>query len=227
MLNLVFLLAIVAQAGVAPASRVPELPVKGAGSRGTLVFTPTAVEFRAAEAQKTSTWPYRDLKQIRIESPRKLVLDTFVDRSRWRFGADRSETFDVTSGEITGETVAFLLAHVARPVRTSVLPADLGEASTRVPVKHKRFGRGSHGTLGLYATGLAYAAEPGTDSRFWRFADLQSVIRTSPFELLVTAFERGSLQAYAFDLKTPISQEALDTLWARVNPALSRLEGSQ
>ena len=142
-------------------------------------------------------------------------------------GADRTETFEVTSGEVTGETVAFLLAHVARPVGTSVIPADVGEAATRVPAEHRRFGHGSQGTLAFHSTGVAYVAEPVTDSRFWRFADLQSVLRTSPFELLVTAYEGGALRTYAFDLKAPIPQDAYDALWAQINPAMPRAGGAR
>ncbi len=228
MLNvIVFLVLSAGQGGVVPASQATELSVKGAGSRGTLVFTSDAVEFKAAEAGKARTWRYQDLKQIRIESPKKIALDTFEDRSRWRLGADRTETFEVTSGEVSGETVAFLLAHVARPVGTAVLPGNLGEAATRVPVKHRRFGRGSQGTLALHATGLAYVADPRADSRFWRFADLQSVLRTSPFELLVTAYEGGALRTYAFDLKAPFPQDAFDALWAQVNPAMPRVGGAR
>jgi hypothetical protein len=220
---IVFLVWSAGQAGLVPASQPIELSVKGAGSRGTLVFTSDAVEFKAAEAGKARTWLYQNLKQIRIESPKKIVLETFEDRSRWRLGADRTETFEVTSGEITGETVALLLARVARPVGTSVLPANLGDPVSRLPVKHRRFGRGSQGTLAVHATGLAYVADPPTDSRFWRFADLQSVMRTSPFELLVTAYEGGSLQAYAFDLKAPMPPDVFDALWAAVNPPAQKL----
>lgn len=223
MLNVIVFLALSAgQAGLVPASQAIELSVKGAGSRGTLVLTSEAVEFKAAEPRKSRTWLYRDLKQIRIESPKKIALDTFEDRSRWRLGADRTETFEVTSGEISGETVNYLLAHVTRPVGTSVLPGHLGDAVIQVPVRHRRFGHGSNGTLAVHSTGLAYVADPQTNSRFWRFADLQSVIRTSPFELLVTAYEGGTLRAYAFDLKAPIPQDAFDALWAEVNPAAQR-----
>ena len=213
------------QAGVTPTAQPIELSVKGGGSRGTLAFTTQAVEFRAVDSRKARTWRYQDLKQIRIESPKKIALDTFEDRSRWRLGDDRTETFEVTSGEVTGETVAFLLTHVARPIGTSVMPANAGDAMTRVPAKHRKFGHGSQGTLAFHSTGLAYVAEPQADSRFWRFADLQSVLRTSPFELLVTAYEGGALRTYAFDLKAPIPQDAFDALWAEINPATPRAGG--
>ena len=228
MFNVIVLLMLSgAQAGVAPTPQPHELSVKGAGSRGTLVFTSGTVEFKAAEAGKARTWLYQDLQQIRIESPKKIALETFEDQSRWRLGADRTVTFEVTRGEITAETVAFLLAHVARPVGTSIMPGNLGDAVARVPAKHRRFGRGSQGTLALHSTGLAYVADPQADSRFWRFADLQSVLRSSPFELLVTAYEGGALRTYAFDLKAPIPQDAFDALWAEVNPAMPRVGGAR
>ena len=222
-----FLILSALQAGVVPSSQPLELSVEGAGSRGTLVFTSEAVAFKAAKAGKSKTWVYQDLRQIRIESPKKIALGTFEGRSRGRLGIVRAEEFEVTSGEITGQTVAFLLAHVARPVATSIMPDNLGDAATRVPVRHRRFRHGSQGTLAVHATGLAYVADRQTASRFWRFGDLQSVLRTSPFELLVTAYEGGSLQTYAFDLKTPFPQEAFDALWAQVNPPTPRVGGAQ
>lgn len=231
MLNaIIFLSLAAAQAPAAQSAPVGqpasiELGVKGAGSRGTLAFTSGEVEFKATDAKKAKTWRYQDLQQIRVESPRKIVLETFVARSRGRGGMDRTETFEVTSGAVTGDMVAFLLTYVTRPVPTSVLPANIADPLNRVPVRHHRFGHGSNGTLALYAAGLAYVSDKASDSRFWRFADLQSVLRTSPFELLVTAYEGGDIRTYAFDLKAPFPSDAFDTLWARVNPATPRNGG--
>ena len=223
----VILLLVLSAAQASVHTHPLELFVEGAGSRGTLVFTSEAATFKAAKAGKSKTWLYQDLRQIRIESPKKISLGTFESRNGGRLGIVRAEGFKMTSGEITGETVAFLLAHVARPVATSILPANLGDAVTRVPVRHRRYRHASQGTLAVHATGLAYVADRQTDSRFWRFVDLQSVLRTSPFELLVTACEGDTLQTYAFDLKELFPQDAFDALWAQVNPARPRVGGTQ
>ncbi|MEO6237609.1 MAG: hypothetical protein ABIQ52_11470, partial [Vicinamibacterales bacterium] len=148
-----------------------ELAVKGAGGRGVIAFRADAVEFRASDPRQSRRWPYEDLKQIRIESPKKLVLETFEDRSRWRLGAAKRETFEVTSGDIPADLVAAILERKARSVSTAVPPAGLAEPFARVPAKHRRFGHGTQGTLAFYDTGIAYHSTATADSRFWRFAD--------------------------------------------------------
>ena len=99
MFSIVLLLASTLAVGSAsppPPSGPFELSVTGAGSRGTLFFTVSGVSFTAADPKKSQQWPYHELKQIRVVSPRKIAFDTFEDGSRWRFGADRTVEFDVT-----------------------------------------------------------------------------------------------------------------------------------
>ena len=86
----------VGSASPPPPSGPFELSVTGAGSRGTLVFTSSGVSFTAADPRKSRQWPYPELKQIRVVSPRKIAFDTFEDGSRWRFGADRTGEGDGT-----------------------------------------------------------------------------------------------------------------------------------
>src|SRR3972149_7730162 len=125
MFSIVLLLASTLAVGSAsppPPSGPFELSVTGAGSRGTLVFPGRGVSFTAADPRKSRQWPYPELKQIRVVSPRKIAFDTFEDGSRWRFGADRTVEFDVTEGTIDGRLGAFLLESVKRPVSSAVLP---------------------------------------------------------------------------------------------------------
>jgi hypothetical protein len=201
-----------------------ELLVKGGGSRGTLVFDTNGVSYKAENPTKSRQWSYHELKQIRVVSPRELAFDTFEDGRRWRFGADRTIDFDVSQGAIDGRLMAFLLEHVERPVTSVVLPTGLGEPRSRVSVKHLRRNRGTHGTLGIYASGLSYETEGEADSRYWRFSDIESVLRISPFRLLVNVYERGSVRTLAFELKSPLPRPSFDYLWQQVNLPTDRTE---
>lgn len=226
MVHLVFLLAstLAATSASPPVAPGPfELSVKGAGSRGTLVFTPSGVAFAAADPKKSRQWPYHELKQIRVVSPREIAFDTFEDGSRWRFGADRTIEFDVTEGAVDPRLVAFLLEQIQRPVTSAVLPADLGEPRTRIDAKHLRGRKGTHGTIAVYTSGISYEAGDPRDSRYWRFGDLESVLRTSPFKLLVNVYERGGVRPFAFDLKAALPDDAFDYVWDQVNRPADRI----
>jgi hypothetical protein len=222
-----FIVAVVVCCGQASPTATPELAVKGAGSRGTLVFSTEGIEFRAASPDKSQRWRYSDIRDVRIDDPQHLVLDTYQTRSRWRFGRAKRTEFDVTAGAITGDVVAAILAHAPRAVVTSVLPAGIPEPTVTMPVSHRRFGTATQGTLEFGTVSLLYRSATGADSRFWRLADLQSVARTSPFEVLVTAYEGDGLHPYTFELKAPLPQEAYDAFWRQLNPSPLRDGGAR
>ena len=208
-----------------PAQGLFQLSVNGDGSRGTLVFTASGVSFGAADPKKSRQWPYDELKQIRVVSAREIAFDTFEDGSRWRFGADRTIEFDVTGEAVTGSLVAFLLENVRRPVASAVLPAGLGEPRTRIDAKHLRGRKGTHGTLAIYASGLAYESADTAGSRYWRFSDIESILRTPPFRLLINVYERGSARPFEFELKAPLPVSAFDYVWDQVNRPTDRTGG--
>jgi hypothetical protein len=225
MLSVVLLLAAtLATPAVTPAQPPGslELAVKGAGSRGKLVFTTGEVAFEAEDPKKSRRWPYRELKQVRVVSAREIALDTYEDGSRWRLGADRTIEFEVTEGAIDGTLVAHLLEHAGRPVASAVLPAGLGEPAVRIAAKHLRGRKGTHGTIAIYGSGLAYESPDPGASRYWPFADIDAVFRTSPRALLIDAHERGRVRPFAFELKEPLPDAAFEALWQRVNPPAAR-----
>ena len=197
-----------------------ELSVRGAGSRGSLIFGEEEVAFTAADPRKSRRWAYRGLKQVRIVSPRRIVFETFEDRSMWRLGADRSVTFDVT-GSIDGNAVAFLLDRLRRPVMSAVLPANAGVPIFRTWAKHSRGRKGTHGVLTMFPRGLAYESTE-TASFFWRFADIHGLHQLSPYSLLVDVYTAGAIRPFAFELKVPLTPDEFDQLWQAVHPAAAR-----
>lgn len=229
MMNIVLLIAsaLVVPPQASPPSTPFQLSVKGAGSRGTLVFDTGGVSYNAVEATKSHKWSYHELKQIRVVSPREIAFDTFEDGRRWRFGADRTIEFELTQGTISGNNVAFLLDNVGRPVASVVLPTGLGEPQNRVDAKHLRFTKGTHGTLAVYASGLSYETSDQADSRYWRFSDIESIVRVSSFKLLLNVYEHGSVHPFAFELKSLLPGPMFDYVWERVNPPIDRTVGSR
>ena len=230
MFSVALLLASLLAAQAATPAQPPSslaLAVKGAGSRGTLTFTTDGIAFQATDAKKSWQWPYRELKQVRIVSAREVALDTYEDGSRWRFGADRTVDFEVTDGAIDGALVRHLLEHAGRPVASAVPPAGLGEPTVRVAAKHLRGRKGTHGALAIYPSGFAYETAAEGGSRYWRIADLESVLRTSPRGLVIDVYERGRVRPFAFELKEPLPDSAFEALWQQVNPPAARTGGAR
>jgi len=57
--------------------------------------------------------------------------------------------------------------------------------------------------------------------------DLESVLRTSPFNLLVNVYERGGVRPFAFDLKAALPDDAFDYVWGQVNRPADRTGGAR
>ncbi len=200
------------------------LQVDGPGGHGTLAFSDERVMFAGAPG-KSRTWMYEDLKEVRVESPTRIVFTLYEGGSRLRFGHRGRVTFTVTPGRVDGDLVAYLLHRIPRPTMSAVKPAGLGDVVAQVPVKHNRHGRGQMGMLQLYDGGLAFDAPRAADSRYWRARDIQSVARVSPFELLVTVYDSDSTRPFDFTLRAEMSADVFDALWAQVNPPVVRAGG--
>ena len=195
------------------------------GSKGTLVFTADGIEYRTPKKDDARRWAYDDIKQLQILSPTRVAVLTYEDRGVLTLGEDRTFEFKVLRAAVPTELVTFLLQRIARPIVTAVMPAYDGEPLFRVRVKHQRRGRGSEGTLVMYDAQLLYLTEQEQNSRYWRFADIYSVLRLDRYRLQVTTYEggSGSTRSFVFELKADLPEEFYDALWARVNPpALER-----
>lgn len=210
-----------------PGAAAPELAVKGPEGPGVLVFAADAIEFRAARAPRSRRWPYAELREIRINGPKELELDTYETWSRPRFGLVHTTTFKVTERPIDAELVAVVLMKAVHGVRTSVLPPALPVPIAVIPASHRRFGTARQGTIEFSAAGLLFRSAEPRASRFWRMSDLQSVARLGPSEFLVTAYEAGDLAPYTFELKTPWPPGTFDTLWRQLNPSQLREGGER
>jgi hypothetical protein len=71
----------------------------------------------------------------------------------------------------------------------------------------------------------AYESADTADSRYWRFSDIESILRTSPFRLLINVYERGSARPFEFELKAPLPVSAFDYVWDEVNRPTDRTGG--
>lgn len=188
------------------------------GSRpGTLRIGDDGVVFDTTDSKHRRVWHLDDVRQFRVESSRRLVIETY--RSRGWKGAGRSRTYEYATGtDIPDALVAFLLARVTRPVVTAVLPQRrTTPAPLAVAVHHE--GTDTAGTLALYDDGLAFEADRDGFARYWRFSDLDAVLRQDRYRLYVAAFEgnREHVRPFLFTLKQDPPPGFYDLLWRHLN----------
>jgi hypothetical protein len=215
-------LVILGYASSAAAGPPFELSVKReklmGGSKGTLVFSAEAIEYRTTDTDETRRWAYEDVKQVQVLSPTRIAVLTYEDRGLLTLGADRTFDFTVVQDTVSPGLVTFLLERIPQPVVTAVMPEYRGDALSRVRVKQ---GRGGEGALVLYDRQLVYVTERAEDSRFWRFGDIYSVLRLDRSRLQITVYEGGGgdTRTFVFALKSDLPDGFYDVLWARVNPS--------
>ena len=187
------------------------------GSRpGTLRLDGASVGFETGDTKQARRWAFDDVRQIRIESSRRLVIETYQSRG-WR-GAGSSRAYEYAmASPITPQMVAFLLARVTSPVVTAVLPPRERPASFTALVHHE--GTDTDGTLALYDDGLAFETARDGHARFWRWSDLESVLRQDRYRLAIGAFEgaREHVRPFLFTLKADLPSGMYDVLWRQVN----------
>jgi hypothetical protein len=192
--------------------------------QGRLVITPDKIEYQTDHQSDARAWRYDELRQIKVQSPTRVELVSYEDRKRW-LGRDRIFKFRVLEGELTSEVSALLVRKATRPLVASVMPATEDAPAFEVPVKHlHRFG-GCLGALRIYPDRVVYESqEMPSDSRYWRYGDIQSFSQSEHFRFELVSFEEkfGGPKAYNFQLREVLPVPVYDYVWARVYPSRLR-----
>lgn len=165
------------------------------------------------------SWRWEDIQQL-VLAEHQLTVVTYQD-SKWRGGVDREYTFRVTDRRNFGEAYSVLMQRLGQRLVAALADSEV-RPLWQVPVK--LLGRlwGSEGVLLVAGDRLAYrTAKPGK-SRTWRYADIDNISSSGPFELTVTTFERskfhyGNRKAFNFQLKAPLDEARYNELWRRWN----------
>lgn len=223
MLNTLIVVLSVSMSWIPPACdgqpQAFELPARHrqfpGGARGTMVISEDGIEFLGS-ARQSYKWRYQELREIRIASPTRLIVRTYyepVPKGRIRIEDGPSHTFD-TEHPIPAGVVQYLLTHFSRPIATAVMPPLPTDARARIAVKQHR----DEGELLLYDEGLAYVTNVEQEARFWRFSDLDSVLKLDRYHLQITAYEKThNVRTFTFELKNELPVGMYDALWHRVN----------
>ncbi len=189
--------------------------------RGTLIIAPERIEYQTSEKRDARIWEYVEIRQITVVSPVEMELATYEDQKRMA-GRDRIFKFRLLEGRITPEVSALLLEKTTHPLVTSVPPQCEGEPQFAIPVKHLHTFGGCSGTLKVYADRVVFESQ--TDSRFWRYSDIQNFSQSERFRFEIISYENGvgGPKAYNFQLREELPATAYDYVWARVFPSKLR-----
>ena len=191
------------------------------GCAGAMTVDENGVRFTGAK-KHTWSWKYEDIQQLRL-SPERIYILTYKD-SKLRLGEDRAYSF---TGNIPAEELYALLkdrmdqrfvAAVGQPERPAT--GALGLPTWSVPAKHLRPIVGSEGTLQFGADAVMYSTPTRDESRTWRYADIESIASSGPFQLTITTSEKG----FNFQLKQPITEARYNQLWLQIEKKNGRIQ---
>jgi len=183
---------------------------------GTLSVGEDGIVFEARDPGHSRRWAIDEVRQLRVESSRKIVVETYRSRG-WRgFGHSQTVVYR-PAAPVPANWVAAALASTTRPVVTSVIPPRLAPARFRVTVNHE--GTDTRGVLALYEDGLAFETPRDGFARFWRFADLDTALEQDRYRLLLSIYEgpRERVRPFLFTLVGDMPTGLYDELWRRAN----------
>ncbi|MBI4469419.1 MAG: hypothetical protein HY650_08880 [Acidobacteria bacterium] len=190
--------------------------------RGTLIITPDTIDYRTTHKKDSRSWPYVEIRQLKVESSTRLEIVTYEDQKRM-LGRDKIFKFRLLQGQLRPDVVALLMAKSTHPPATSVMPVASGTPAFQIPVKHLHTLGGCEGLLSIYPDRVTYESkDKPTDSRYWRYADIHNFGHPTRYRFEITTFEDkygGPTKVFNFQLKEDLPARAHDYVWVRVYPS--------
>jgi len=182
---------------------------------GVLTVDETGVSFAGPKGHAW-TWSYQDIQELKL-TPDTIYVLTYRD-NRLLLGADRSYTF---TGKIPADELYQFLAPRLDQRFVAAIAEPSQPDSWSIPAKHLLRITGTEGTLSFGPDTIVYSTTAKDDSRTWRYADIDSVSTSGPFQLTITTFERapshyGDRKGFNFQLKGPLTEGRYNDLWLEI-----------
>lgn len=171
---------------------------------GALTFNEAGVHFRPLKGAALN-WTFPEIQTFYL-TPRKLTVKTYANRGRYLPGV-KTFRFALASA-VPPRVAAELAACVGKPSRNADPNPNLPGFAT-IPARHPALLGGSNGVLQFGQDGINYVAASGSDSRSWRWADIQTLAHPDPYSFTVGGYR----ETYSFELKQPMSESLFDRLW--------------
>ena len=196
------------------------------GGLGTLTINDVGVSFQEAYKNGRTPkhphvwhWNYQDIQQLKI-APKSLTVLTYED-DKWKLGADRSYQFDLVSDQTFEAAYNHLKSRLDQRF-VAALAASPASVLWEIPVKHLVALGGDEGVIQVGPEEVMYKSAKPSESRTWRYEDIDNISSSGPFQLTITTFERalmqyGSRKGFEFQLKQRLEEARYNDLWLRLN----------
>lgn len=187
--------------------------------RGALTFDDNGVLYRqVSETHKGPKvyevrWTYGDIQQLSI-APDRVIVRTYLDRSRLLLGVDKEFEFIVLANQDMKPVYEMLKGRLDQRFVVAMAEGP-GNLLWEIPVKRLGTLQGSEGTLQVGAGQVVYRTRKRDDSRTWRYEDIDNISTSGPFQLTLNSLER----TFNFQLKERLDEKKFQTLWRELNRA--------
>jgi hypothetical protein len=193
--------------------------IRKAGDTGTLTIGDEGVSFTETRKRHAWRWSYQDIQQLKI-APKSLTVLTYKD-NKWKLGADREVHFDLVGDKTFEDAVQLLKGRLDQRL-VMAIPDRVSNILWEIPVKHLQRLGGDEGVLQVGTEVIVYQSADKSESRTWRYEDIDNISTSGPFDLTVTTFERakahyGNRKDFNFQLKARLEETRYNDLWLRLN----------
>jgi hypothetical protein len=175
---------------------------------GVLAVTEEGIAFRGPKGHNWK-WPAAEIRQLQVAAGRIGLLDY-------------SHSYEFTGQAPAAEIYAMLQPLMERRmVYEAATPGGVPQTLGSVPVERRLRRGGSGGTLAFGSDSVIFAALRGGESRTWRYADIDTISTSGPYQLTITTFELapwhyGDRKEFNFRLKEPITEARYNELWLHI-----------
>jgi hypothetical protein len=216
-------LAVTAQAQFSYEVRQPRAPQRA--RVGKLVIDDKGVTFEETK-RKPKHKPfhlrlsYVDIEQLTVAKG-SLTVVSYAD-SKWKLGADRTYRFDHPKSATFEPVYEYLKNKLDQRFIGAVAAPETRSAEWRLPAKNLRGAFGSQGVLEFGPDWIAFATPDKERSRTWRYADIENISSSGPYDFTITTFERSRVhyngyRDFSFQLKERLDEAKYQQLWLRLN----------
>ncbi len=176
---------------------------------GQLQISESGVRYRSDNGTTLIEIPLVDVLTGDLSDPKVIRIKTY-DRVKRRLSGRQAHTFRLRESVHGDALTLFLSKSLKRPVVGAFELSSKPLAQIRAYHRH-RLG-GCHGSIYIDQQGIRFVSERSSDSRTWRFEELETVGTMNRFHFRVSSLT----ETFNFDLQQQLPDAAYDLVTRRV-----------
>ncbi|HUS06192.1 MAG TPA: hypothetical protein VMZ52_07850 [Bryobacteraceae bacterium] len=192
------------------------------GAAGELRLGGSSLAFQESGKRQghSRDWAYDEIQQLYVSRESVRIL-TYEDVA-WKLGKDREYEFDELPEGAAQRILGSVRGQMDERRVVAAMPDLSIQPGWQVKAKLLAGRRGSEGIVLVGQDSIVYQSGEREASRTWHFRQIENISSSGPFDLTITTFEQAGARYagrrdFRFQLKTELSQERYNALWARLN----------